>query len=215
MSIRLCFVLVIAAVAASVILACGSDGGPSLSKESREVADVFHNSLGEFDVSRNNVGSEVRQVTQNASQYLGDTATDLSDIGDQWEAEWRIVGIRIDLLEVRLSAVAAASVSYFGQLDYITGQINDPVTRTQEETKNNTARGEWTLALEEATGDIQALRNIQIKGQDFHKVIVLGEIRSDLAANRDVVRSISEAAKSLLEELRRLTEEGERILSAV
>jgi hypothetical protein len=177
--------------------------------------DLYQDALSEFEVSRTELNADVIRVTGQTSEQLRVPDPSFDEIGAQWESEWQFVGRKIHLMEVRFAAVAATSVVFFEELDEVVKQIIEPKIREREEERNAELRGIWRIAFDEAIADIQGVKDMLNTGQDFQNVLKAADLRGAIERNSvDGLKELSSEAKILMEDLRKLTEQGQLILES-
>ena len=177
----------------------------------------FNKAVGQYEAARLESATGLDTAINVATTELGHQSAKVSDlrgIAARWEAEWKFVEIKANSLEERFATVADTSVEYFDELDRFAMNIREEEARLLELAENRKLREKWLISFERANLGLDQLREILIKGDDFHVRLRLKSTRDKVMVNILELQAISEDVQVLMGDLRQLTEAGKNLLVA-
>jgi len=115
-------------------------------------------------------------------------------------------------LETHYINVGDVSLKYFDQLNKLAHGIQNDKLKYSELEKNKYLKKNWTEAYRQAGIEIKKIRNLLKDGDDFHKIILGNMLRTNLEENICELKVISKNARIILNELKKLTLEGRKLV---
>jgi F0F1-type ATP synthase membrane subunit b/b' len=194
------------------ILALGSCGG-KMTKKAVKKGDVFKASIEDFEKNRQKFAVQVSETIEDANEALADEEPNTEDISTDFEKEWNKIQTRYKKMKKDFEDVRNSSNAYFEHLDELANGINNEKMRTTELKKNTELQIVWEKQYVEAEKSIQAVDQVLIEGNDFHRVLLLSSVRDKIQQNIDNLNDLSKQADSLLKDLEAFTEAGRELAS--
>ena len=194
------------------ILALGSCGG-KMTKKAVKKGDVFKASIEDFEKNRQKFAVQVSETIEDANEALADEEPNTEEISTDFEKEWNKIQTRYKKMKKDFEDVRNSSNAYFEHLDELANGINNEKMRTTELKKNTELQIVWEKQYVEAEKSIQAVDQVLIEGNDFHRVLLLSSVRDKIQQNIDNLNDLSKQADSLLKDLEAFTEAGRELAS--
>lgn len=194
------------------ILALGSCGG-KMTKKAVKKGDVFKASIEDFEKNRQKFAVQVSETIEDANEALADKEPNTEEISTDFEKEWNKIQTRYKKMKKDFEDVRNSSNAYFEHLDELANGINNEKMRTTELKKNTELQIVWEKQYVEAEKSIQAVDQVLIEGNDFHRVLLLSSVRDKIQQNIDNLNDLSKQADSLLKDLEAFTEAGRELAS--
>lgn len=194
------------------VLALGSCGG-KMTKKAVKKGDVFKASIEDFEKNRQKFAVQVSETIEDANEALADEEPNTEDISTDFEKEWNKIQTRYKKMKKDFEDVRNSSNAYFEHLDELANGINNEKMRTTELKKNTELQIVWEKQYVEAEKSIQAVDQVLIEGNDFHRVLLLSSVRDKIQQNIDNLNDLSKQADSLLKDLEAFTEAGRELAS--
>ncbi len=194
------------------ILALGSCGG-KMTKKAVQTGDVFKVSIEDFEKNRQKFAVQVSETIEDANEALADKEPNTEEISTDFEKEWNKIQTRYKKMKKAFEDVRNSSNAYFEHLDELANGINNEKMRTTELKKNTELQIVWEKQYVEAEKSIQAVDQVLIEGNDFHRVLLLSSVRDKIQQNIDNLNDLSKQADSLLKDLEAFTEAGRELAS--
>lgn len=166
------------------------------------------------DLERDEISGSAGDDSASGEPVNSQDAVELGEIAEAWEQRWNLVEEQADLIEERFGHVQASSFAYWSKVAEITAGIRDEELRSRESEKNRVAQEAWIEVHEQAAVQIEKIQELRGKGQDFLRVLQLAAMREDLGKHTEELRTISEAAVGILEELQTLSEDGKSLIDS-
>lgn len=179
-----------------------------------EYGDSLEKAVEEFEKSRIRTGKGISETIRPSLKVLAGKKPNLRYVGNHWERKWSEVRNEVVVLENNLSKVGNAARGYFDKLNRIAHSIKNERLKKAELEKNRRLKTSWTEGYGEAERDIEKIKGLMIEGDDFHKVVLGNLLRVLLKENIEDLKRISESARYILEDLKRLTIEGRKLVGA-
>ena len=107
--------------------------------------------------------------------------------------------------------VRNSSNAYFAHLDELANGISREDLKNSELKKNQELKVVWEKQYVEAEKSIQAVDQVLVEGNDFHRVLLLSSVRDKIQQNIDNLNELSQQADSLLKDLEAFTEAGREL----
>ena len=194
------------------VLALGSCGG-KMTKKAVKKGDVFKASIEDFEKNRQKFAVQVSETIEDANEALADEEPNTEDISTDFEKEWNKIQTRYKKMKKDFEDVRNSSNAYFEHLDELANGINNEKMRATELKKNTELQIVWEKQYVEAEKSIQAVDQVLIEGNDFHRVLLLSSVRDKIQQNIDNLNDLSKQADSLLKDLEAFTEAGRELAS--
>lgn len=194
------------------ILALGSCRG-KMTKKAVKKGDVFKASIEDFEKNRQKFAVQVSETIGDANEALAEEEPNTEEISTDFEKEWNKIQSRYNKMKKDFEDVRNSSNAYFEHLDELANGINNEKMRTTELKKNTELQIVWEKQYVEAEKSIQAVDQVLIEGNDFHRVLLLSSVRDKIQQNIDNLNELSEQADSLLKDLEAFTEAGRELAS--
>lgn len=194
------------------VLALGSCRG-KMTKKAVKKGDVFKASIEDFEKNRQKFAVQVSETIGDANEALAEEEPNTEEISTDFEKEWNKIQNRYNKMKKDFEDVRNSSNAYFEHLDELANGINNEKMRTTELKKNTELNIVWKKQYAEAEKSIQAVDQVLIEGNDFHRVLLLSSVRDKIQQNIDNLNELSEQADSLLKDLEAFTEAGRELAS--
>jgi len=179
-----------------------------------EYADNLKQAVEQFEESRNKTSVGITETTKSTNDALAQEKPQLQGLAKDWEVRWDKVKAEVANMEASLKLVGQRSLAYFDQLKEISAAITDPELRKPEQEKNKELEQRWTKIYQAAIKDVQRLRAVLDKGDNFHRVLLGAALRQSLEKDIQAISDIANQANQVLKELGTLTEEGRKLAVA-
>lgn len=194
------------------ILALGSCRG-KMTKKAVKKGDVFKASIEDFEKNRQKFAVQVFETIGEANEALAEEEPNTEEISTDFEKEWNKIQNRYKKMKKDFEDVHNSSNAYFNHLDELANGINNEKLRTTELKKNTELQIVWKKQYAEAEKSIQAVDQVLVEGNDFHRVLLLSSVRDKIQQNIDNLNELSEQAETLLKDLEAFTEAGRELAS--
>lgn len=176
--------------------------------------DTLKSSIDAFENDRQKTSTSIAEAAEITNKELQKEKVDLRSVAKRWESDWDGVATKVKKLERDCNKVGRDAQNYFDELDKLASNMSDDNNKRAEAEKNKNLKTQWESAYQKAKEDIENLKNIKIKGDDFHNRLLMEELRGRLEQSIDVLHDISTQAASILSQLQNLTREGNNLLPA-
>lgn len=170
--------------------------------------EVLRTNLESFEKNRQKLSSNLVESLEEAKESLTAESPDIPAVSKDFEKEWRSIMNRYDKLKKDFDAVGTSSQEYFGQLNELSGNINNVDLRKSELEKNKELEARWSKTYQRAGESIEKITKVLESGNDFHMVLVASSIRQKLEQNVTELNNMAEQAKVLLADLEVFTQAG-------
>lgn len=183
----------------------------TVTEEAVSTADNLKLAVDQFEASRKDTSKAITETTKTTNTALQVKKPQLEGIAKDWEDRWTKVKEQAQTLEANLKAVGERSLKYFEQLESLANSISDPGLRGPEQEKNRALKQRWTQVYTAACKDVEKLRPVVVKGDDFHKILLGAALRQSLEKDMKAIEDIANQAEIVLRSLEPLTEEGRKL----
>ncbi|QQS42550.1 MAG: hypothetical protein IPM63_06350 [Acidobacteriota bacterium] len=191
-------------------------GACSESQTSKAVAfaTTLQASLKAFEAERKDTQDSVVEAKEVIDELLVPTTPEgVAVTSERWEQAAEELSARIQGLKKSFESLTEDSRTYFSKLDEETSGIKNPVLRSATEQKNRKLHIEWSAAQMAAATSLGKLTNLESGADDIGRVIRTGAMRSLLKSNTEELKKIAAEAEMALQDLSRLTAEGQELLN--
>ncbi len=170
--------------------------------------EVLKTNLESFEKNRVKLSTNLVESLEEAKTSLTQENPDIPEVSKDFEKEWRSIMSRYNKLKSDFDAVGKSSQEYFGQLNELSGSINNTELRDSELQKNKELEARWQKTYQRAGASIEKITTVLESGNDFHMVLVASSIRQKLEQNVAELNNMAEQAKVLLADLEVFTQAG-------
>lgn len=170
--------------------------------------EVLKTNLDSFDKNRQKLSTKLVESLETAGQALQEENPDIPQVSKDFEKEWRTIMNRYNKLKGDFDSIGSSSEAYFGELNGLSGNINNEELRREELAKNKELERKWQKTYVEADKAIKKVTTVLESGNDFHMVLVASSIRQKLEQNVTELKNIAAQAKVLLADLEVFSQAG-------
>lgn len=184
-----------------------------MTKKAVKKGDIFKASIEDFEKNRQKFAVQVSETIGEANQALAVEEPNTEEISTDFEKEWNKIQSRYKKMKKDFEDVRNSSNAYFEHLDELANGISREDLRNSELKKNQELKDVWIRQYDEAEKSIQAVDQVLVEGNDFHRVLLLSSVRDKIQRNIDNLNELSKQADSLLKDLEAFTEAGRELAS--
>jgi hypothetical protein len=179
-----------------------------------DYVNAMASALDTYESQRAELQSRLQASTEAALNKLGNDPSPsvVQEATSAWRSDWNDVRSRIEALDLAYTELEVMANKYFNQLNRQSALITRESLRESERERNDEIEQEWTEATEQATADLNALRDLLIVGDDYYVTLLNASVRAGTDENLERLRDISEDGADLTESLERLTTAAEDLV---
>ncbi len=186
--------------------------GGKMTKKAVKKGEVFKASIESFEKNRQKFSVQVSETIGEANESLTQENPNTEKISIDFEKQWNDIQQRYEKMKKDFEGVGKSSNAYFEHLDELANGISREDLRNSELKKNKDLLSVWEVQYAEAAKSIQAVEQVLVEGNDFHRVLLLSSVRDKIQQNIDDLNQLSQQAETLLKDLEAFTDAGRQLV---
>lgn len=198
----------------ALAVACSVEG-----KET-DYRDDLKEAISSYETARTDASETIVEATENiqtaveganiASKITKTTKPHEAAL-EMWVVEWESAMSKVEALEGRFDKVVSVGEDFFGSLRGMEKKYSTPEAAAMTRRENDKMQAKWDGSVRQARQNIQALYAFLEKGNDKYLDLKSAAYRASISKEIVVLTDIAHEAEMLLEQLKQLTEEGNRL----
>ncbi len=181
-----------------------------------DYVNAFASELNTYEKRRATVEASLEAATDNVTSKLGDSPSPatVQEVTNTWRSDLNRLADEVDAMDAAYTRVEVAAKRYFNQLNRQSALITRESLRAEERARNNDLETAWNSATDQATADMNTLRDLLVVGEDYYVTLLNASVRAQSEENLGVVRGMSEEGASTLSSLADLTEAARQLVGS-
>lgn len=181
-----------------------------------DYVNALASEIDTYEQRRATVQASLEAATDNVTSKLGNSPSPatVQEVTNTWRSDLNRLAEEVEAMDAAYTRVEVAAERYFNQLNRQSALITQQDLREEERARNDELETAWNSATEQATADINTLRDLLVIGEDYYVTLLNASVRAQSEENLDVIRGMSEDGSTTLTSLADLTEAGRQLVGS-